>query len=81
MLPSPTAVTVAVRIVPLHTMYPAVAWVALQTEIRISVLLQRQTKSQFGRQGSRSLARLRDEMRQSSGTQEYPSLIDTFYVV
>ncbi|GJU43441.1 zinc finger, CCHC-type containing protein [Tanacetum coccineum] len=52
MLPSPTAVTVAVRIVPLHTMYPAVAWVALQTEIRISVLLQRQTKAQFGRQGS-----------------------------
>ncbi|GJX25297.1 hypothetical protein Tco_0231593 [Tanacetum coccineum] len=30
--------------------------------------------------GSRSLARLRDEMRQSSGTQEYPSLIDTFFV-
>nr|GFA09189.1 F-box domain, leucine-rich repeat domain, L domain-like protein [Tanacetum cinerariifolium] len=32
-------------------------------------------------QGSRSLARLRDEMRQSSTTQEYPSLIDTFFVV
>ncbi|GJX53621.1 hypothetical protein Tco_0281990 [Tanacetum coccineum] len=32
MLPGPTAVTVVVRIVPLHTMYPAVAWVALLTE-------------------------------------------------
>nr|GFA51251.1 F-box domain, leucine-rich repeat domain, L domain-like protein [Tanacetum cinerariifolium] len=32
------------------------------------------------RQGSRSLARLRDEMRQSSTIQEYPSLIDTFFV-
>ncbi|GKF59476.1 F-box domain containing protein [Tanacetum coccineum] len=33
------------------------------------------------RQGSHwSLARLRDEMRQSSGTQEYPSLIDTFFM-
>nr|GEY16856.1 RNA-directed DNA polymerase, eukaryota [Tanacetum cinerariifolium] len=35
---------------PLHTMYPAVAWVALLTE------------------------------RQTSKTQEYPSLIDTFFV-
>ncbi|GJX91152.1 hypothetical protein Tco_0344478 [Tanacetum coccineum] len=34
----------------------------------------------ISRQGSRSLARLRDKMRQSSGTQEYPSLIDTFFV-
>ncbi|GJT69286.1 RNA-directed DNA polymerase, eukaryota, reverse transcriptase zinc-binding domain protein [Tanacetum coccineum] len=34
----------------------------------------------ISRQGSWSLARLRDEMRQSSGTQEYPSLIDTFFV-
>ncbi|GKC66088.1 F-box domain containing protein [Tanacetum coccineum] len=34
----------------------------------------------ISRQGSRSLARLRDEMRQSSGTQEYLSLIDTFFV-
>ncbi|GJY71086.1 F-box domain containing protein, partial [Tanacetum coccineum] len=34
----------------------------------------------ISRQGSRSLARLQDEMRQSSGTQEYPSLIDTFFV-
>ncbi|GKF09564.1 hypothetical protein Tco_0043788, partial [Tanacetum coccineum] len=49
MLPGPTAVTVAVRIVPLHTMYPAVAWVALLTEVRISGLLQRQMKAQFGR--------------------------------
>ncbi|GJV17416.1 hypothetical protein Tco_1362739 [Tanacetum coccineum] len=32
------------------------------------------------RQGSRSLARLRDEMRQSSATQVYPSLIDTFFI-
>ncbi|GKB35099.1 F-box domain containing protein [Tanacetum coccineum] len=34
----------------------------------------------ISRQGSRSLARLRDEMRQSSATQEYPSLIDTFFI-
>nr|GEX37094.1 hypothetical protein [Tanacetum cinerariifolium] len=34
----------------------------------------------ISRQGSRSLARLQDEMRQSSTTQEYPSLIDTFFV-
>nr|GEU42456.1 hypothetical protein [Tanacetum cinerariifolium] len=34
----------------------------------------------ISRQGTRSLARLRDEMRQSSTTQEYPSLIDTFFV-
>ncbi|GJX11032.1 signal peptide peptidase-like protein 2 [Tanacetum coccineum] len=30
--------------------------------------------------GSRSLARLRDEMRQSSATYEYPLLIDTFFM-
>nr|GEW35078.1 hypothetical protein [Tanacetum cinerariifolium] len=34
----------------------------------------------ISRQGSRSPARLRDKMRQSSATQEYPSLIDTFFV-
>nr|GEZ24609.1 F-box domain, leucine-rich repeat domain, L domain-like protein [Tanacetum cinerariifolium] len=34
----------------------------------------------ISRQGSRSLARIRDEMGQSSATQEYPSLIDTFFV-
>nr|GFD29306.1 hypothetical protein [Tanacetum cinerariifolium] len=32
MLPGPMAVTVEVRIAPLYTMYPAVAWVALLTE-------------------------------------------------
>ncbi|GJR00070.1 retrotransposon protein, putative, ty3-gypsy subclass [Tanacetum coccineum] len=32
------------------------------------------------RPGSRSLARLRDEMMASSETREYPSLIDTFFV-
>ncbi|GKB06509.1 hypothetical protein Tco_0834742 [Tanacetum coccineum] len=32
------------------------------------------------RQGSRSLARLRDHMMDSSSTREYPSLIDTFFV-
>ncbi|GKB53808.1 retrotransposon protein, putative, ty3-gypsy subclass [Tanacetum coccineum] len=32
------------------------------------------------RQGSRSLARLRDHMMESSATREYPSLIDTFFV-
>nr|GEW99481.1 F-box domain, leucine-rich repeat domain, L domain-like protein [Tanacetum cinerariifolium] len=42
---------------------------------------QNRAKSKvISRQGSRSLARLRDEMRQSSTTQEYPSLIDTFFV-
>nr|GFB98687.1 hypothetical protein [Tanacetum cinerariifolium] len=34
MLPGPTAVTVEVRIAPLHTMYPAVSWVALLTEAK-----------------------------------------------
>ncbi|GJR93263.1 retrotransposon protein, putative, ty3-gypsy subclass [Tanacetum coccineum] len=32
------------------------------------------------RQGSRSLARLRDQMMESSTTREYPSLIHTFFV-
>ncbi|GJV72793.1 hypothetical protein Tco_1492788 [Tanacetum coccineum] len=41
---------------------------------------QNQQKSVvISRQGSRSLARLRDEMRQALDTQEYPSLIDTFW--
>nr|GEY73877.1 hypothetical protein [Tanacetum cinerariifolium] len=40
----------------------------------------REKSTVISRQGSRSLARLRDEMRQSSATQEYPSLIDTFFV-
>nr|GEW42858.1 acidic leucine-rich nuclear phosphoprotein 32 family member A [Tanacetum cinerariifolium] len=43
----------------------------------------RQNRAQstvISRQGSRSLARLRDEMMQTSSTQEYPSLIDTFFV-
>nr|GFA54313.1 hypothetical protein [Tanacetum cinerariifolium] len=40
---------------------------------------QNQAKSTvISRQGSRSLARLRDEM--TSTTQEYPSLIDSFFV-
>nr|GEX65686.1 hypothetical protein [Tanacetum cinerariifolium] len=34
----------------------------------------------ISRQGSRSPACLRDEMRQTSTTHEYPSLIDTFFV-
>nr|GEX48892.1 F-box domain, leucine-rich repeat domain, L domain-like protein [Tanacetum cinerariifolium] len=34
----------------------------------------------ISRQGSRSLALLRYEIRQTSTTQEYPSLIDTFFV-
>nr|GEW90927.1 hypothetical protein [Tanacetum cinerariifolium] len=34
----------------------------------------------ISRQGSMSLARLRDEMRQSSTTQEYLSLIDAFFI-
>ncbi|GJT11183.1 F-box domain containing protein [Tanacetum coccineum] len=41
--------------------------------------LNRQKSVVISRQGSRSLARLRDEMRQASDTQEYPSLIDTFW--
>nr|GFA30060.1 F-box domain, leucine-rich repeat domain, L domain-like protein [Tanacetum cinerariifolium] len=42
---------------------------------------QNQAKSTvISRQGFRSLARLRDEIRQTSTTQEYPSLIDTFFV-
>ncbi|GJW30827.1 F-box domain containing protein, partial [Tanacetum coccineum] len=41
--------------------------------------LNRQKSVVTSRQGSRSLARLRDEMRQALDTQEYPSLIDTFW--
>ncbi|GJT02829.1 F-box domain containing protein [Tanacetum coccineum] len=41
--------------------------------------LNRQKSVAISRQGSRSLARLRYEMRQASDTQEYPSLIDTFW--
>ncbi|GKD03398.1 F-box domain containing protein, partial [Tanacetum coccineum] len=41
--------------------------------------LNRQKSVVISRQGSRSLARLRDEMMQASGTQEYPSLIDTYW--
>nr|GFC24087.1 hypothetical protein [Tanacetum cinerariifolium] len=37
MLPGPMAVTVDVRISPLHTIYPAVAWVALLTETQIDL--------------------------------------------
>nr|GEZ83772.1 hypothetical protein [Tanacetum cinerariifolium] len=39
MLPGPTAVTMEVRIALLHTMYPAVAWVALRTEIGIHTVV------------------------------------------
>ncbi|GJZ94615.1 hypothetical protein Tco_0666818 [Tanacetum coccineum] len=53
MLYGPTAMTVAVRIVPFHPMYPPVAGVASLTEVRIFGLLQRHTKAQFRRQGSR----------------------------
>nr|GEX61797.1 hypothetical protein [Tanacetum cinerariifolium] len=42
---------------------------------------QNREKSTFVcRQGSRSLARLRDHMMESSTTREYPSLIHTFFV-
>ncbi|GJX04432.1 hypothetical protein Tco_0190348 [Tanacetum coccineum] len=41
--------------------------------------LNRQKSVVISRQGSRSLARLRDEMRHASDTQEYPLLIDTFW--
>ncbi|GJU12327.1 F-box domain containing protein [Tanacetum coccineum] len=41
--------------------------------------LNRQKSVVISRQGSRSLARLRDEMMQASDTHEYPSLIDTYW--
>ncbi|GJU24044.1 F-box domain containing protein [Tanacetum coccineum] len=41
--------------------------------------LNRQKSVVTSRQGSWSLALLRDEMRQASDTHEYPSLIDTFW--
>ncbi|GKF70443.1 hypothetical protein Tco_0203500 [Tanacetum coccineum] len=37
MLPGPTTVMVAVGIIPLHTMYLAVAWVALLTETQFDL--------------------------------------------
>nr|GEY25660.1 F-box domain, leucine-rich repeat domain, L domain-like protein [Tanacetum cinerariifolium] len=76
---------------PLHTMYPAVAWVALLTEAKTQFDLRPHMESPdwteinpkstvISRQGSQSLARLRDEMMQTSTTQEYPLLIDIFFV-
>nr|GFA76905.1 F-box domain, leucine-rich repeat domain, L domain-like protein [Tanacetum cinerariifolium] len=48
---------------------------------RASQNRQNQAKSTvISRQGSQLLAWIRDEMRHSSATQEYPSLIDTFFI-
>nr|GEU79471.1 F-box domain, leucine-rich repeat domain, L domain-like protein [Tanacetum cinerariifolium] len=54
MLHDPMAVTVAVRIIPHHTMYPPVAGVASLTE---------QTKAQFGRLGSEKAEYPRQDLK------------------
>ncbi|GKF15836.1 F-box domain containing protein, partial [Tanacetum coccineum] len=54
-------------------------WNDLRNQAQAAQNCQNRAKSMIVcRQGSRSLARLRDEM--SSETREYPSLIDTFFV-
>nr|GFB75742.1 hypothetical protein [Tanacetum cinerariifolium] len=57
---------------PLHTMYPAVAWVALLTEAAHGI-------PRLDRDQRRQQAALAKGM-QTSTTQEYPSLIDTFFM-
>nr|GFB44648.1 dirigent protein 5 [Tanacetum cinerariifolium] len=66
-----------IRGVPLY--HPS--WLKVPKERKAMFIADIRAKSTvISRQGSRSLARLRDEMRQSSATREYPSLIDTFFV-
>nr|GEX02080.1 hypothetical protein [Tanacetum cinerariifolium] len=127
MLHEATVVTVAVMIVPLHTIYPPAARVASLTDAKApkntiwvegkpagciparrpetsgssfgrclyTYLLGKRSRNQAGaaqnrqnrakntvvcRQGSQSLARLRDQMMESSATRKYPSAIHTFFV-
>nr|GEX18610.1 serine/threonine/dual specificity protein kinase, catalytic domain-containing protein [Tanacetum cinerariifolium] len=47
MLPGPTTVTVEVRIAPLQTMYPSVAWVALLTETEINAGIQQHLQKAY----------------------------------
>nr|GFA71034.1 hypothetical protein [Tanacetum cinerariifolium] len=63
---------------PLYTMYPTAAWVALLTEEHCPSRLKSAKPGKEHGHISTGIARLRDEM--SSTTQEYPSLIDTFFV-
>nr|GEX20862.1 hypothetical protein [Tanacetum cinerariifolium] len=64
-----------IRGVPLY--HPT--WLKVPKERKAMLIADIRAKSTvISRQGSRSLARLRDEM--SSATREYPSLIDTFFV-
>nr|GFA43169.1 hypothetical protein [Tanacetum cinerariifolium] len=56
-------------------------WDDLRNQARAAQNRQNQAKSMVVcRQGSRSLALLRDQMMESSATREYPSLIHTFFV-
>ncbi|GJS93440.1 hypothetical protein Tco_0800408 [Tanacetum coccineum] len=59
------AVTVALRIVPLHTMYPLVAWVALLIEVRISGLFKGKPKPNLGGRATGRL-NIRDKTRNLS---------------
>ncbi|GJR47236.1 F-box domain containing protein [Tanacetum coccineum] len=69
------------RVLPARATAGLIKWNNPKNIARAAQNRQNRAKSTvISRQGSRSLARLRDEMRQSSGTQEYPSLIDTFFV-
>nr|GEZ74164.1 F-box domain, leucine-rich repeat domain, L domain-like protein [Tanacetum cinerariifolium] len=119
MLHGPTAVSVAVRIVPFHTMCPPVAGVASLTETQFDLRSKMKSpdwtkidagiqhhmqkayntnKAAFKAQhwvidpdtGTYNVEKIRQARsegitaeewdKQSSGTQEYPSLIDTFFV-
>ncbi|GJT44554.1 retrotransposon protein, putative, ty3-gypsy subclass [Tanacetum coccineum] len=72
----------------LRTLHPPTDWDAQiafwndpRNQARAAQNRQNRAKSTVVcRQGSRSLARLRDQMMESSATREYPSLIHTFFV-
>nr|GEW33195.1 hypothetical protein [Tanacetum cinerariifolium] len=56
-------------------------WIDPRNQARAAQNLQNQANSTVVcRQGSWSLARLRDQMMESSATREYPSLIHTFFM-
>nr|GEY53406.1 hypothetical protein [Tanacetum cinerariifolium] len=69
----PLCLLVSMRLIGLATSGRNITRAAQNRQNRVKSMV-------ISRQGSRSLALLRDEMRQSSTTQEYPSLIDTFFV-
>nr|GEY66520.1 hypothetical protein [Tanacetum cinerariifolium] len=74
--------------IPLHTMYPVVAWVALLTELASGIsilsfgLIPGTLPEPFkiGKTGQRARSYLDRDPMLTSTTQEYPLLIDTFFM-